>query len=214
MDEQFPGVFRDDGYFTENLVPGERVYGEALVEQDGVEYRRWDPHRSKAAAALTKGLRDFPLDRDDAVLYLGASTGTTVSHVSDIVTGGAVYAVEHAPAVARQLLEAMEDRGNVAPVLGDARTPEDYAALVPRVDVIYQDVAQRDQVRILKANADAYLREGGHAMIAIKAQSIASSPPEEVFADAKEALRDRFDVVHGVKLAPFHEDHLFLLLRA
>lgn len=214
MDEQFPGVFRDDGYLTENLVPGQQVYGEALVEQGGVEYRRWDPHRSKAAAALTKGLRDFPLERDDAVLYLGASTGTTVSHVSDIVTGGAVYAVEHAPAVARKLLEATADRGNVAPLLGDARTPGEYAALVSEVDLIYQDVAQRDQVRILGENADMFLRDGGHAMIAIKAQSIASSPPEEVFAEAKDALRERFEIVHGVKLAPFHEDHLFLLLRA
>ncbi|MDY6765905.1 MAG: fibrillarin-like rRNA/tRNA 2'-O-methyltransferase, partial [Candidatus Nanohaloarchaea archaeon] len=105
METVLPGVFRaDDSLYTENAAPGTTVYGEDVVTEQGVEYRQWDPHRSKAAAALTKDLESFPLERDADVLYLGASTGTTVSHVADIAAEGMVYAVEYAPAVARQLL--------------------------------------------------------------------------------------------------------------
>ncbi|MFB6294850.1 MAG: fibrillarin-like rRNA/tRNA 2'-O-methyltransferase [Candidatus Nanohaloarchaea archaeon] len=215
MQERAPGVVEmDDALYTENLVPGEQVYGEELVERDGVEYRRWSPHRSKAAAALTKDIAAFPVARDSEVLYLGASTGTTVSHVSDIVSSGFVHAVEYAPSIARQLRAVAAQRENIAPIVGDARTPDDYAALCSQVDVIYQDVAQPDQVRILRENADMFLRDGGHAMLAIKARSIATGrPPEQVFAEAKEALRQEFDIVAGTRLEPFHDDHLFLVLQ-
>ncbi|MFB6076638.1 MAG: fibrillarin-like rRNA/tRNA 2'-O-methyltransferase, partial [Candidatus Nanohaloarchaea archaeon] len=176
MDEPFPGIYRIDGdLWTANAAPGETVYGEVTRTVDGTEYRRWDPHRSKAAAALTKGLRDFPVDTDSEVLYLGASTGTTVSHISDILQDGLVYAVEYAPQVARQLLDLARQRDNIAPLLGDARKPEEYAPFCSTVDIIYQDVTQQGQVRILAENADIYLRDGGHALLAVKARSIDSS---------------------------------------
>lgn len=215
MEQVFPGVYRSsDDLYTANAVPGVQVYGEPLKTVEGVEYRRWSYERSKAAGAIKKGIRDVPIQRDDAVLYLGASTGTTVSHVSDIVSQGMVYAVEYSPKVARQLLDLATQRNNVAPILGDARTPADYMPLCSTVDVIYQDVAQRDQAAILQRNADAYLREGGHAMIAIKARSVSTSEePEAVFDRVKETLRETFEIVDGVKLAPFHADHLFLLLQ-
>lgn len=216
MDEPFPGVFRDGNtYYTVNRVPGERVYGESLRTVDGTEYRAWDAHRSKAAAAITKGLAAFPVTEDDAVLYLGASTGTTVSHLSDIVADGIVYAVEYAPSVARTLLANTEGRDNVAPIQGDARTPDEYAPLVSTVDVIYQDVAQPDQADILLRNADTFLRSGGHALVAVKAQSISSTDdPAEIFADVKDRLQERFDIVAETRLEPFHTDHLFLVLRS
>lgn len=214
MDERVPGVWQDgDALYTENQVPGEQVYGERLVERDGTEYRRWDPQRSKAAAALTKGLQHFPVGRDASVLYLGASTGTTVSHVADVAADGMVYAVEYAPSIARQLLALAGQRENLAPVCGDARTPQDYAPLCSEADVIYQDVAQRDQIAILQRNAELFLRDGGHAFLAIKARSISSEqPPDAVFTEAKEQLRATFDIVAGKRLEPFHDDHLFLVL--
>ncbi|MDY6776487.1 MAG: fibrillarin-like rRNA/tRNA 2'-O-methyltransferase [Candidatus Nanohaloarchaea archaeon] len=215
MEEIFPGVYRrKDRLYTENLVPGETVYGESTVTEDGTEYRSWSPSRSKAAAALKKGLREFPVERSSEVLYLGASTGTTVSHFSDIASSGVVYAVEHSPKIARQLLESMEERGNVAPILADARKPEEYSAQVSKVDLLYQDVAQQDQVDILKRNAEKFLLEGGHAMIAVKARSIsASRDPDDVFDEVKEGLRESFEILDGKKLSPFHEDHLFLVLQ-
>ncbi len=215
MEERFPGVYKEnESFYTENLVPGSAVYGEPLLRSGGSEYRRWDYNRSKAAAALKKGVTRFPVARDGAVLYLGASTGTTVSHISDIVNEGIVYAVEYAPKVARGLVSLADTRENIAPILGDARKPAAYASLCSTVDVIYQDVAQKGQIRILKENADLFLRPAGHAMIAIKAQSISSTEPAEtVFEQAKDQLREDFKILAGKKLAPFHTDHLYLVLK-
>ena len=70
---------------TKNLVPGNAVYGERLVRFSGYEYRLWDPYRSKLAAAILKGLEIVPICPNYRVLYLGAASGTTASHVSDIV---------------------------------------------------------------------------------------------------------------------------------
>ncbi len=215
MDEQFPGVYTEnDQLYTVNAVAGSDVYGERRVQRDGVEYREWERYRSKAAAAITKGLREFPVAQDDSVLYLGASTGTTVSHIADIVTEGMVYAVEYAPQIIRKLVSVAQTRDNIAPITGDARKPWEYAPLCAQVDVLYQDVTQQDQIRILQQNADMFLAADGYAVIAIKARSISSSkPPEEVFDECKEQLQEDFEIVDGKKLSPFHTDHLFLVLR-
>ena len=110
---------------TLNLIKGNNVYGEKLVKYNGDEYRIWDPFRSKLAGALKKGLKKLPIMNGTKVLYLGASTGTTVSHVSDIVgTNGIVFAVEPAIRVARELIENVASkRKNVMPILEDARKP-------------------------------------------------------------------------------------------
>jgi fibrillarin-like pre-rRNA processing protein len=118
------------------------VYGERILEG----YRLWDPFRSKLAALLLKGRSTWPvLARDARVLYLGAATGTTVSHVSDIVREGLVYAVEYSPRSMRDLVRLCERRKNIVPILADAARPEEYAFLVEPVDLVYQDVAQRSQ---------------------------------------------------------------------
>ena len=90
---------KDGNIATKNLNPGTSVYGEELIQED-VEYRIWNPRRSKLAAALLNGLKNLELDDASKVLYLGASTGTTVSHISDIVINGRIYAVEFSPTTA------------------------------------------------------------------------------------------------------------------
>ena len=72
---------------TRNLTPGIKVYGEELIKED-VEYRLWNPRRSKLSAAFLNGLEKLDIKNDFKVLYLGASTGTTVSHISDIAYNG------------------------------------------------------------------------------------------------------------------------------
>lgn len=49
------------------------------------EYRAWNPFRSKLAAAILGGVDKIHMGPGKKVLYLGAASGTTVSHVSDIV---------------------------------------------------------------------------------------------------------------------------------
>ena len=111
--------FKDGNVATKNLTPGTSVYGEELIQED-VEYRIWNPRRSKLAAALLNGLKNLELDDASKVLYLGASTGTTVSHISDIVTEGRIYAVEFSPTTAKKLVQLSRQRPNIAPILGDA----------------------------------------------------------------------------------------------
>lgn len=216
MERLAPGIWRDgDRLLTENRVPGIRVYGEHLVDRDGTEHRAWNPKRSKLAAALIKGL-PWDLPRDASVLYLGAANGTTVSHVSDVVTDGTVVAVEVSPRAMRDLLEVVEPRDNVVPVLEDARHPDRYRRYVAgEVDLVYQDVAQRGQVEIFVANVDAYLADDGVAVLMLKARSVdVAADPDAVFAEAERELAEAgLEVAWSSRLEPLEKDHRCFLVQ-
>lgn len=200
---------------TVNLAPGVQVYGERLIRLGGVEYRLWDPYRSKLAAAISKGIKDVPIRRGTKVLYLGAASGTTASHVSDLVgPRGRVYAVEISPRSMRDLLLVCSKRQNIVPILADASRPESYGFLIERVDVIYQDVAQPEQVEILLSNARAFLREGGNALLALKARSIdVTKEPREIFREEMGKLGRELEIIDSRILEPYDKDHAMLLLR-
>ena len=194
---------------TRNLTPGKRVYNEDLVVRGGVEFRTWDPFRSKLAAAVLKGLPDGIIRSGSKVLYLGASTGTTASHVSDIVgDDGLVIGVEFAPRVAREFLEHVaRERKNVIPFVADARDPSKYA--VAMFDVVYCDIAQPDQTEIAIANCDRLLKKGGSLILVVKARSIdVLKEPERVFMEESRKLQKAgFGVKKVVELSPFDKDH-------
>lgn len=177
------------------------------------EYRPWSPATSKLASMLLKGMK-VPLDEHMKVLYLGAASGTTVTHVADIVKDGIVFAVEFAPRPARDLLEAVKDRKNVIPMISDARRPDAYPPFIDCVDLIYQDVAQPAQADIAIANADKYLKPGGYVIIAIKARSISvSQKTKDVLEKEIERLGERFEIVEKVSLEPLHHDHMAVICR-
>jgi len=181
------------------------VYGERII--DGL--RIWDPYRSKLAALLLKSRSPLPivLSVDSIVLYLGASTGTTVSHVSDIVRDGLVYAVEFSPRSMRQLLQLAESRLNIIPILEDAARPELYSRLVEPVDMVYQDVAQRNQAEIATLNSARYLKTGGTLVLMIKTRSIDSgASPAEIRSSELERLSG-LEVCSVTDLLPYHHDH-------
>ena len=186
------------------------VYGERILEG----YRTWDPFRSKLAALLLKCSRpDLRLDRDSRVLYLGAATGTTVSHVSDIVCRGLVYAVEFSPRTMRDLIRLCERRRNIVPILADASHPEDYAFMLEPVDLIYQDVAQRNQAEIASINCLRYLKPGGDLVLMLKTRSVdVSASPQAVLSLEKEKLQglELYDILD---LLPFHKDHWAMLAK-
>ncbi|MDA4120518.1 MAG: fibrillarin-like rRNA/tRNA 2'-O-methyltransferase, partial [Thaumarchaeota archaeon] len=169
---------------TKNLTPGKRVYNEELILRDGVEYRTWDPFRSKLAAAILKGLRDDLVGEGKKVLYLGVSTGTTASHVSDLVgPTGLVVGVEFAPRVAREFVEHVaRERRNVIPFVADARDPSKYS--VAKMDIVYCDIAQPDQTEIALDNCEKLLKKGGTLLLVVKARSIdVLKEPKHVFAE-------------------------------
>jgi fibrillarin-like pre-rRNA processing protein len=181
------------------------VYGERFI--DGL--RIWDPYRSKLAALLLKSRSPLPivLSVDSTVLYLGASTGTTASHVGDIVRDGLVYAVEISPRSMRQLIVLAESRRNIIPILGDAARPESYSGLVEPVDLVYQDVAQRNQAEIATLNSARYLKTGGSLVLMIKTRSIDSTAsPAEIRGSEIERLFG-LEVQSVTDLLPYHHDH-------
>ncbi|HJH32367.1 MAG TPA: fibrillarin-like rRNA/tRNA 2'-O-methyltransferase [Methanosarcinaceae archaeon] len=202
---------------TKNLVPGTSVYGEKLVGIEDCEYRIWNPKRSKLAAMVIKKF-NVPIAQDSKVLYLGAASGTTVSHVSDIVPDGIVYAVEFSPRTMRDLIGLCDVRPNIVPILADANRPQLYAHIVEEVDVIFQDVAQPNQSEIAVLNAKRFLKRDGNLLLSIKARSIDTvANPKKVFKEEVRKLEHGFDVGFKVldsrELAPFHEDHLGILAR-
>jgi len=213
------GVFiargKEDALCTRNMVEGEAVYGEKRVsveQPDGtkVEYRVWNPFRSKLAAAIIGGVENVWIKPESKVLYLGAASGTTVSHVSDMVgPKGIVYAVEFSHRSGRDLINVAKKRTNVIPIIEDARYPIKYRMLVGMVDVIFADVAQPDQARIVAINAHHFLKTGGHFVISIKANCIDSTAaPEAVFAREVNKLREeRFKPSEQITLEPYERDH-------
>lgn len=198
---------------TVSLAPGVAVYGERILRIRGKEYRLWNPFRSKLSAALLRGLKEVSFGPGSGVLYLGAASGTTSSHVSDIVgPGGRVFCVEFAPRPMRDLIRVCRRRPNMFPILGDARHPEMYELFIGKVDAIYCDVAQPDQAEILADNTERYLESGKGAMIAIKASSIdATRPVEEVYERELRVLRDRrFEIDEVVDLREYARAHVMV----
>jgi len=202
---------------TKNLAPRKSVYGERLVRFRGEEYRLWDPYRSKFAAAILKGLEAVPIQPNHKVLYLGAASGTTASHVSDIIgERGHVYCVEFAARSIRELVNNVcAFRSNMSPVLADARLPERYSALVEKVDDIYCDIAQPEQARVLADNADLFLVDGGWVMLAIKAQSIdVTKEPSEIYEQEINIMKARgFRISEVVHLEPYDKAHAMIVAK-
>jgi len=212
------GVFiakgKEDALVTRNMVPGESVYGEKRITVEGdegkVEYRVWNPFRSKIAAAILGGIENIWIKPGSKVLYLGAASGTTVSHVSDIVgPTGLVYAVEFSHRSGRDLINAAKKRTNIIPIIEDARYPQKYRMLVGMVDVLFADVAQPDQARILAMNAHQFLKNEGNFVISIKANCIDSTAsPEIVFArEVKKLQEEQFKPREQITLEPYERDH-------
>lgn len=220
QDKKFEGVYSvtwggKERLATLNQAPGTTVYDEDIVETDDAEYRIWDPFRSKLAAAILNGLSAVPIKPGASVLYLGAASGTTASHVSDIVGDrGRVYCVEFAQRPFRDLVNNVaKNRRNMTPIFADARFPSRYRSIVQEVDTIYSDVAQPDQARILVENMGVYLRKEGAFLMAVKARSVdVSMEPSAVFRQERQVLEKMgYNILQMVRLDPFEVDHCMIL---
>ena len=220
LEEIFPEIYRlrlDDSTFlvTRNMTPGRTYYGEPTYQVDAVEYRSWNPTRSKLAAAIMKGIGCMPVMPGATVLYLGAASGTTVSHVSDVLgKTGHVWGLDFAPRPLRDLLDKVARyRSNVSPILGDANNPTEYSSLVPRVDALFADVAQPNQAEILVKNASYFLKRGGWAMLSIKSRSVdVKQKPRDVYDAQVKVLEGGGLKVHElIELDPYEKDHAMAL---
>lgn len=201
---------------TKSFALGRSVYGERLIRFDGIEYRVWDAFRSKLAGAILKGLQAVPIIPTHKVLYLGAASGTTPSHISDIVgEKGHVYCVEFAQRSLRELItNVVTYRPNMSPFLADARMPQKYALFISgKVDEIYCDVAQPEQAKVLADNADVMLKAGGWVMLAVKSQSIdVTKAPSEIYRQEAKVLENRgFRIEQIIDLEPYDKAHAMIV---
>ena len=220
-ESRLKGVFEDKVrgkrvLYTKSLDPGFDVYGEKLVRVGKDEFREWNPNRSKLGAAIHKGMSQIGIKPDSLVLYLGAASGTTVSHVSDVVgRQGFVFAVEFSAVVMRNLVFVAERRGNIAPIFADANHPDSYKDKVSvEVDVVFQDVSQRNQVEIFLKNCGAFLKRGGFGLLALKARSVdVTKKPKQIFDEVRVELEKSITVVDYRVLEPFEKDHALFVCK-
>jgi len=213
--DNFEGVFwQDKKLCTKNLTPGKKVYDEFLFDTKMGELRSWNPYKSKPAAAIRKGLHHFPVKKGMKILYLGIASGTTSSHFSDIIgPKGMIYGVEISDRVLREIISVAKQRKNLCPILGDARKPETYP-WIEKVDLVYGDVAIKDQAEVIIRNSKEFLKSEGFAMMAIKSRSIdVTKKPPVVYKEQRKKLKKMFYITDFVKLDPFEKDHGFIVLK-
>jgi len=211
------GVYKDKNQlFTKNPsdLLGEKVYNEKIIKKNKVEYRSWMPYRSKLAALLLKNA-EVKINPDFKILYLGAATGTTVSHISDILTNGSIYAVESSAVAMKKLLKVCKKRNNIIPIYCDAFHFEKYQTIVPNVDMIYQDISQRNQSDIFIENIKTFLKLGKTSVLMVKARSIdVSLKPKEAYKKVTDDLKSAgLKVLDSVDLSPFEKDHAAIIIK-
>jgi fibrillarin-like pre-rRNA processing protein len=202
--------------YTINIDRGNRVYGEKLIVYKDNEYREWDPFRSKLAALILENPINNFLSDDLNCLYLGASSGTTISHLSDILTKGIIYGVEFAERSIRQLIQNTSRRKNIIPIFADARYPDQFAkSIFSNIDLIYQDVSQPNQAEIALNNSNYYLSDNGLLVLAIKSQSIDSIQKSEyIYAQEKEIIeKGGYEIIESINIHKYAANHIVLLVK-
>lgn len=199
--------------YTLSSNPGIRIYGEKIVKISDNEYREWNPRRSKLAAYIKTGGTVFPFNKDSRILYLGASSGTTASHISDIAADGKLYCVEFAPRMFRDLTNTCAARPNMLPILGDAMAPEEYQFAVGTVDVAYSDVAQKRQADIIADNMDLFNIDTGVAAIKARSEDV-TSDPSEIYRMSEKRLEERgFEILDSRSLEPYENAHAMIIFK-
>jgi fibrillarin-like pre-rRNA processing protein len=211
-----PGVFQNKNkIFTENpdSCKGLKVYNEKIIKYKGWELRSWNPYRSKLAAAILNGFK-LKIKDDSKILYLGAATGTTVSHLSDISGKGIIYAVENSPIAVKKLINVCEKRTNIIPIFEDANHPDRFSSIVANVDLVYQDISQRNQAGIFSSNINRYLKIGGYGILMVKARSIdVSLKPKKAYdIVCSELEKDGLRIEEQVDLNPYVKDHMAIII--
>lgn len=214
---RYNGVYEDKKrrrLYTISFVPGSTVYNEPLITIQGTEYREWNITKSKIAAGIAKGIRGINFTEGDAVLYLGVASGTTASHISDIIgKRGILFGIDISPVSLRNLVFVAEQRRNIAPLLADAAHPDTYKHRICQCDVIVQDIAQHNQLELFFNNLH-FLKPGGIGMISIKSRSIdITQPPHKIYHLIQSSLEKHLNLIDWKTLDPFEKDHALFIVQ-
>ena len=223
-----PAVLIDGrAIWTKNAVPRTSQYGESLRKFRGIEFRRWDPTRSKLGAAISRARQtqyELLPDEGDTCLYLGAGHGTSLSHLHDHVCGennqnsGRIIAVDLSPRCLRDLVYLSTIRPGLVPVLGDARNFARWGVMVSRkVDWLLQDVSQAGQAEIFIKAAKRFLKPGGKGLLSLKAASerFSEGSEKQVFNQVRQELESAgFTVNEQIDLHGLEDNHCLYYVTA
>ena len=218
---------------TKNLVRGNQCYNERLVQLDGEEYRIWKHYRSKLAAGIIHGLEILPIIEKSRILYLGASQGITVSHVSDMIgPEGIIYAVEYSREISKKLQEeVVSKRKNIKPIIMDAAKPSQYQIIDRKVDVVYVDLDQPNEMEIAILNCKMYLQVGGYLLLMVKTRLVDQYQGKKFIINDKselvntieeintkkyttmDNLKVNFEIVQQINLANFFKEYSLIVAK-
>ena len=218
---------------TKNLVKGNQCYNERLVQLNGEEYRIWKHYRSKLAAGIVHGLEILPIIEKSRILYLGASQGITVSHVSDMIgTEGIIYAVEHSHETAKKLQEEVTSkRKNIKPIIMDAAKPSQYQIIDRKVDVVYVDLDQPNEMEIAILNCKMYLQVGGYLLLMVKTRLVDQYQGKKFIINDKselvntieeintkkyttmDSLKVNFEIIQQINLTDFFKEYSLIVAK-
>ncbi len=216
MKKLLPGIFiKERKLLVLNPIPSYRPFNDEIVREGGKVYRVWNPRRSKAAAAILKGISEFPIKEGDKLLYLGAAHGYTCSFISNIIgERGLIYAVEFSERCFKELLPICRKYKNIIPIIADARKPELYF-WIEEVDTVYCDIADPQETEIAIRNCEEFLKSGGYLLLAIKARSIdVTMKPKEVYKkEMKKLENSNFKIIDYKPLDPLEKDHAFIIAK-
>jgi fibrillarin-like pre-rRNA processing protein len=214
IEEISNGVFSFKKYLlTKDLTPNLSVFKEKKFHINEDTFREWNPFRSKLAAGFKKGIK-LEFKKGSTILYLGSAEGQTVLHVSDIVGNeGIIFCVDLSEIAMQKLNSLAEKRENLFPILSDANKIENYEEyLEDGVDVLFQDVSQRNQTEIFLKNAK-FLKKNCFAGLSLKTKSISQDDSKKTLEIEKKKLEEEFIIEQVVSLEPFEKEHFFILVR-
>lgn len=200
---------------TINLYNENKIYNEKLVKKNSIEYKIWEPYRSKLAAAIMNGLEILPITRKSKVLCLGSFTGTTTNHISDIVgTDGLVFCVAHSNKGTQNIVYEVKNRSNTNLIIHDLRNPSKYPAISEKVNVVYVDIEQPDQTEIAILNCKTHLKTGGYLILIIKTKNKDDTKQSnEIIKGKVKKLSVFFDILQEVNLENYDREHSIVIAK-
>ena len=164
----------------------------------------WNPYHSKLSAYLLAGGKNWPFERNSKILYLGSAEGNTISYLSEICKTNSITAIEISPVAMAELLVLVKKKNNIIPCLCDAHFPEKYRIQANNPEIIYQDIAQNDQVEIFIRNCEYFKPK--QAFLMLKTQSIAKKDLD-IFKSTKKRLNEIFESVESVNINKWARGH-------
>ncbi|MEM7821663.1 MAG: fibrillarin-like rRNA/tRNA 2'-O-methyltransferase [Candidatus Aenigmatarchaeota archaeon] len=215
---KFEGIFFiNNKIATLNTVPGYKPFNEEVVKISEKEYRIWDPYTSKPAAAIKNNIKNFPVIKGMKILYLGIASAKTATYLSNIIgSEGLIYGIDISQRVLRDAIPVAERYGNIVCILGDCRKPETYEKIiVDRVDCVYCDIADPQEIEIFIRNCERFLKREGYGMVAVKSRSIdVTKNPRVIYKETTKKLEENgFEIIDFVTLDPYEKDHGFFVVR-